>query len=174
VITQGFCTLILGCLLAACVSIHVESLSQQHYPARPSSEPIEVINTEPTLQHVKLARIIATSESASEDRLKDKILARARELGADAVVLGQADVIETMGSGSPFQDTMGATGSSNSLFGGWWSPFYLDPWTYAQAGTDQTTWTMYMSGVAIKFLRSDPPQAAEGKHESASVELDPR
>lgn len=166
-----FCLMAGGFLLAACVSIQVEPLSQQHYPASPSSESINVFDAEPSLPHVKLARIIATSQNASEDRLKDKILARARQLGADAVVLGQADVIETMGSGSPFQNTISAAGVSNSLFGGWWSPFYLDPWTYAQAGTDQTTWTLYLSGVAIKLLQTEPP-AADGDHRRATDQTD--
>ena len=151
--------LIHGYVLVACVSIQVEPLSDSHYPAVSQSQPMMVLDAEPARPHLKLARIIATSENASEDRLKEKILARARTLGADAIVLGKVDMIESMGTGSPFQNTMSATGVSTSLFGGWWSPFYLDPWTYQQTSSDQTSWTMYLSGVAIKYLATDEPLA---------------
>jgi hypothetical protein len=149
----GFALLIAtGCPLVGCVSIQVEPLSDQLYPAPSQRQSMAVLDAEPARPHVKLARIIATSQHATEDRLKDKILARAKALGADAVVLGQVDMIESMGAGAALQNTMSTTGVSGSFFGGWWSPFYLDPWTYQQTASDQTSWTMYLSGVAIKYI----------------------
>ena len=157
-----------GYVLVACVSIQVEPLSDRHFPAESESQPMPVLDAEPARPHLKLARIIATRQNASEDRLKENILSRARTLGADAIVLGTVDMIESMGTGSAFQNTMSATGVSTSLFGGWWSPFYLDPWTYQQTSSDQTSWTMYLSGVAIKYLATDEPlteREAESSHD---------
>ncbi len=65
------------------------------------------LESEPDSPHVKLARIIATSQSADEDELREKILARAATLGADAVVMGKSDVLESVGTGTVPQSTMG-------------------------------------------------------------------
>ena len=56
------------------------------------------LESEPDSPHVKFARIIATSQSADEDELREKILARAATLGADAVVMGKSDVLESVGT----------------------------------------------------------------------------
>ena len=146
-------------LFAACVSVQVEPLTQQPYPARSRTKSVALLRAEPTQPHVKLARIIATSHSASEDRLRDRILGQARSLGADAVILGRADVIESMGPSPLYQSPLSPAGTSVSPFGGgWWNPFYLDPWSFVQGGADQDRWTLYLSGVAIRY-----EQAEEGR-----------
>jgi hypothetical protein len=134
--------------LAACVSIRVEPLTREVYPPNSDRKHVQWLETEPQAPHVKLARIIATSQSADEDEMRDKILARAATLGADAVVLGKSDVLESVGTGAIPQSTMGpAEGSS----GGWW-PFYYDRWSFAQASVDETGLTEYLSGTAIRYL----------------------
>lgn len=144
-------------LLVACVSVRVEPLTHQSYPARSHQEPIEALQAEPFRPHVKLARIIATSQNASEETLRGRILGRARALGADAVVLGRADVIETLGSGPAYQSTMGPGGAGITGSGmapstlGWWTPFYLDPWSFVQGSSDQPGLILYLSGVAIRY-----------------------
>lgn len=55
------------------------------YPARSEGTAIQALQAEPAQPHVKLAQVIATSQSADEDALRDKILARASQLGADDV-----------------------------------------------------------------------------------------
>jgi hypothetical protein len=116
------------------------------------------LDAEPARPHVKLARIVATSEYATEETLREKILERARLLGADAVILGQADVIQAMGGGSGYQDTMAAVHPGGTpLFGGWGSPFYMDPWTYAQGASDHVERVLYLSGVAIRYTDPTTP-----------------
>ncbi len=158
---SGILLLVTVDLLAACVSVQVEPLTQERYAARTPGRPIPMLETEPVRPHIKLARVIATSEDASEDRLREKVLSRAAQLGADAVVLGKSDVIEAMGPGPAYQSTMDATGVSSSWFGGWWSPFYLDPWTYVQSSSDQVRWTLYLSGIAIRY-QDDETRASPG------------
>jgi hypothetical protein len=101
---------------------------------------------------VKLAHIIATSQNASEDTLRDRILSRARQLGADAVVLGKVDTFESMGPSPLFESTMPPV-SPSYMWGpwGWWTPFYLDPWSFVQGAADQTQQTLYVSGIAIRY-----------------------
>jgi hypothetical protein len=109
-------------VLAACVSVRVEPLTHEIYPPQASPESVQWLEIEPDSPHIKLARIIATSQTADEDRMREKILVRASAMGADAVVMGKFDVLESMGTGTAPQSTMGpAAGSS----GGWW-PFYYD------------------------------------------------
>jgi len=143
------CGVILSALLSlvACVSVRVEPLTHETYPPQTSDEPVQWLETEPASPHIKLARIIATSQSVDEDGLRDKILTRAATLGADAVVLGKSDVFESIGTGTPYQSTMGPGASS----GGW--PFYYDRWSFLQGSTDQTGRTEYLSGTAIRYVR---------------------
>ncbi len=149
------CGLILPAVLVlvACVSVHVEPLTHESYPPRASHEPVQWLETEPGSPYVKLARIIATSQSADEDWLRDKILARASMMGADAVVLGKSDVFESMGPSPLYESTLGPAADSFSAYsGGWWNPFYYDPWSFVQGAADQTGRTEYLSGTAIRYV----------------------
>ena len=142
-------------MLTACVSVRVEPLTHESYPPRASHEPVQWLETEPGSPHVKLARIIATSQSADEDRLRDKILARAGIMGADAVVLGKSDVLESMGPSPLYESTLGPAADSFSPYAGgwgWWNPFYYDPWSFVQGAADQTGRTEYLSGTAIRYV----------------------
>lgn len=87
--------------LTSCVSVHVEPLTHEVYPPKNGPESLQWLEAEPEAPHVKLARISATSQTADEDELREKILARAATLGADAVIMGKSDVLETVGTGSP-------------------------------------------------------------------------
>jgi hypothetical protein len=114
---------------------------------------VQWLETEPGSPYVKLARITATSQSADEDWLRDKILARASMMGADAVVLGKSDVFESMGPSPLYESTLGpAADSFNPYAGGWWNPFYYDPWSFVQGAADQTGRTEYLSGTAIRYV----------------------
>ena len=151
------CSLLLyTCVLfSGCVSLRVEPLTHESYPPRESIERVQVLGAEPRAAHVKLARIIATSESADEDQMQEKILARAKTLGADAVVMGKFDILESMGSGPLYESTLGPTADSFGPYsGGWgWWPFYYDPWSFVQGSADQIGRTEYLSGVAIRFTK---------------------
>jgi hypothetical protein len=141
-------------VLVGCVSVRVESLTHESYPPRANHTAVQWLETEPSSPHIKLARIIATSQSADEDRMRDKILARAETIGADAVVLGRSDVLESMMGPSPlYESTLGPAADSFSPYaGGWWSPFYYDPWSFVQGDADQIGRTEYLSGTAIRYV----------------------
>lgn len=149
-------------VFSSCVSLQVESLTEHRFQPRADLTQVEVLTSAPARPHIKLARLIATSDSASEDTLRERILARARQLGADAVVLGKADVLESMGPSPAYQPTISsAVANSNAVAWspwGWWTPFYRDPWSFAQSSADQTHFTVYLSGVAIRY-----DDAAAGK-----------
>lgn len=147
----GLCVILLGC-----VSVRVEPLTPESYPPRPNHNQVQWLETEPVSPHINLARIIATSQTADEDRMRDKILARAESMGADAVVLGRDDVVESMMGPSPlYESTLGPAANSFSPYAsgwGWWNPFYYDPWSFVQGAADQTGRTELLSGTAIRYL----------------------
>jgi hypothetical protein len=131
------------------VSLRVEPLSPQRY-APTQAAALNAFSREPDRPHVKLARITALTHYASEDTLRDKIAGKAAELGADAVIFGKADVIQSMGA-SPLTSTLSPAGTSGGYGGGWWNPFRLDSWSFLQSGTDASGWVLYLSGVAIRY-----------------------
>ena len=65
-------------ILSGCVTIQVEPLGHERYPPRSSTAEVAPLDVEPAQPHVNLARIIATSEYATEETLREKILKRAR------------------------------------------------------------------------------------------------
>lgn len=155
--------LVLG-LSSACVSVQVDPLTSKEFEPRPGSEEVTTLQREPNHGHVQIARIIATSEYASEDTLRDRILARAKELGADAVVLGEADVRRLSDRGPTFQSTMG-TGvpvgtTGNSYRSGYWNPFRMDAWSFTQGAGGGQGWMLHMSGLAIRYVSADEVHTA--------------
>lgn len=145
-------------VLSGCVSVRVEPLTHKSYAPRTGGNPVQWLDTEPNSPFIKLARIVATSDSADEDQLRKKILARADTLGADAVVMGKFDILESMGPSPLYESTLGPTAGSYGLYsGGWggWSPFYYDPWSFVQSDADQMERTEYLSGTAIRYYMDD-------------------
>jgi hypothetical protein len=154
-------------LSSACVSMRVDPLTGDTFEPRSGDDAVTTLQREPNHGHVQIARIIATSEYASEDTLRDRILAQAKELGADAVVLGEADVRRISDRGPSFQSTMssaipGAT-SANSYRSGYWNPFRMDAWSFTQGAGGGQGWMLHMSGLAIRYI-SDPELRAAPKN----------
>lgn len=102
-------TIILG-LVPGCVSVRVEPLTQQHYPPRNGIEPIQVLSAEPFRPSMKLARIVAPSQTVDEDALCERILTCTRQLDADDVILGKVDILEFMGPRTLYEFTVNAAG----------------------------------------------------------------
>ena len=157
-------TVALLALSSACVSVQVDPLTTKAFEPRSGGEGVTTLQREPNHGHVQIARIVATSEYASEETLRDRILERAKELGADAVVLGDADVRRLSDRGPTFQSTMG-TGvpgatSTNSYRSGYWNPFRMDAWSFTQGAGGGQGWMLHMSGLAIRYVTAEELRAA--------------
>ena len=103
-------TTMLG-VASGCMSVRVESLTQPHHHLRKGNEPVQVLSTGPFRSSMKLVRIIATSQTVEEDALRERVLTRARQLGADAVILGKIDIREFMGSSPLYEFTLSQAGT---------------------------------------------------------------
>lgn len=53
-----------------------------------------------------MARIVAASLSTNEERLEDRIVERTKWLGANAVILGKMDVLESMESRTLYESIL--------------------------------------------------------------------
>lgn len=154
--------LILGLLGIWCMScgqigtkIRVKPLAAEQYAAKPDNAVIDELNTEPERPYTKIAKLIATTQTDDEQTVRQKMLEKGGTLGADAVVITKVDVLRHMGRGR-FQSTLDPEVRASVFSGGPGSgiPMFFDPWTYQQAQQDGTTWTLVLSGVAIRYVDS--------------------
>ena len=162
-IFRPFMILILA-LSSACVSVQVDPLTAKEFEPRAGGDDVRTLQREPNRGYVQIARIVATSEYASEETLRDRILSRAKELGADAVVLGEADVRRLADRGPTFQSTMGSgiqgTTSASNYRSGYWNPFRMDAWSFSQGAGGGHGWMLHMSGLAIRYVSDEELHAA--------------
>ncbi len=158
-----FVILILA-LSSACVSVQVDPLTAKEFEPRAGGDDVRTLQREPNGGYVQIARIVATSEYASEETLRDRILSRAKQLGADAVVLGEADVRRLADRGPTFQSTMGSgmqgTTSASNYRSGYWNPFRMDAWSFSQGAGGGHGWMLHMSGLAIRYVSDEELRAA--------------
>jgi len=151
---------VFGAGLVACgdigVHVRVKPLEMGKYAPKPPGSVIDEWPSEPSRPHVKLAKLIATSDSDDEDILRAKIEEKARSIGADGVVMGKVDMLEHMGH-PRYQSTL-TSEVRNSVFSGGPGigiPMFFDPWTYQQTSAVEKSWTMYLSGVAIRYADTE-------------------
>ena len=78
--------LILTIILPGCASVDVHMLSSQTFT--PQTSTVEVLERAPTRPYVQIAFLTVNSGLMSEDSRREKIVEKASELGADAVVFG--------------------------------------------------------------------------------------
>lgn len=149
--------LIMGILCTGCegvgVKIRVTPLVAEEYSAKPQGAVVDELNTAPTRSYVKIAKLVATSQTADEETVRGKVVKRAGSLGADAVIINKVDVLKHMGH-PRYQSTMDPSVMHTIFTGGPGSgfPMFFDPWTYSMTSQDGTTWTLFVSGVAIRYV----------------------
>ena len=145
--------LFVGCsYLGLGIKVRVKPIATETYPPHTKDFPIQPLDAKPTRPYVKIAKLIATTHSDDEDEVREKILQKARPLGADAVIMGKADVLKHMGH-PRYQSTLTPEVRYSVMTGGPGSgiPLFFDPWTYVQTASDGTVWTLYLSGTAIRY-----------------------
>ncbi|WP_455379397.1 hypothetical protein [Petrachloros mirabilis] len=140
-------------LLTGCASTRVEYFVDPPYPAQSPSHQIEWLSTEPNRPHVDLARLILGSANLSEESLRQKIIERARALGADAVVTeGTASVASLPNPPYYEPSLLGPIGAGFGLYGyGWYTPYSSNPYLLTQGATDVPRVDRYLTGLAIRY-----------------------
>jgi hypothetical protein len=149
----GICLLFLTVLLNGCASTRVEYFVDPPYPAHDPKSQVEWLSTEPSRVHIELARITVGSANLGEDTLRQKIIDRARSLGADAVVAEGAALVNSLPN-PPFYERslFGPMGAAFGLYGyGWYTPYTSNPFLLTQGATDIPRTDRYLSGLAIRY-----------------------
>ena len=150
---------LLGILCITCgpigTKIRVKPLAAEQYAAKSNSALIEELDAAPQRPYTKIAKLIATTQTDDEETVRRKIVEKAGTLGADAVVITKVDVFRHMGN-PRYQSTLDPEVRASVFSGGPGSgmPMFLDPWTYQQTQQDGTTYTLFLSGVAIRYVDS--------------------
>ena len=148
---------LLGMVCSGCegvgVNIRVTPLVAEEYSAKPEGAVVDELDAAPTRPYEKIAKLVATSQTADEENVRGKVVKRAGSLGADAVIIDKVDVLKHMGH-PRYQSTMDPSVMHTIFTGGPGSgfPMFFDPWTYSMTSQDGTTWTLFVSGVAIRYV----------------------
>lgn len=135
--------------------IRVKPLADVQYAPKSQNTVVEELANEPQRPYTKIAKLIATTQTDDEQTVREKMVEKARTLGADAVFITKVDVLKHMGH-PRFQSTLDPEVQYSIFTGGPGSgiPLFFDPWTYQQTQQDGTTWTLFLSGVAIRYADS--------------------
>lgn len=144
----------IGALMVGC-STRVEHFTDQPYSPREKDVHVEWLSGEPIQPHIELARITVSSTLASDDTLRQRILDRARQLGADAVVAEVTAVVASR-TPSPYYEPglLGPMGAAFGLYGyGWYTPYSSNPFLFTQGAVDQPRLDKYLSGMAIRYQK---------------------
>ena len=89
--------LIIGC--AARVDVKVKRLHPDTFPPRAPHTVLDEWEIPPQRSYIEIAKLIATSAGKDEaDRVREGLLDRARQLGADGIILHKPDVLEEHGA----------------------------------------------------------------------------
>ena len=149
----------IGCLGIGCtakVAVKVKQLSPETFSPRAPHTVLDEWKVPPQRPYVEIAKLIATSRgSDGTDRVREGLMDRARQLGADGIIIHKADVLETHGAlHHNVNSSLGQLeeGQSELLSG---------PWFVEESSSDGTHFTYYLSATAIKYTSDHLPHDKE-------------
>ncbi len=117
-------TLPLWAVLAACASVDAVRLTNETFPPKSSPQEVEVLDQVPQCPHIALAELSIDDSSLDFGEIQDKIIEKAVELGADAVIFAkpQKEVQHQVAYSSPMMYSpwgYGAYAYPGWGYGGW-------------------------------------------------------
>ena len=150
-----------GCLMVACalgaigcsapVTMKVTRLSPDMFPPRPPQAVLDEWQIPPNQPYVEIAKLIATSTGPDEaDRVREKVVERARQLGADGIIINKTDVLEDIG---PTRSAV--TGSVQDVQEGQ-PELTVGPWFEQESPFFDERLTYYLHATAIKYRTNSP------------------
>ena len=115
--------------LSACSNVQVLRLTNETFAPRPMND-VEILDKEPTREHLRLAELAESSSTSSLDHLQRDILKKAARLGASAVVFSRPTVhteqrVAYAGGYSPW---------------GYYAPYYYGPGPRGYLGFSYGAW----------------------------------
>ena len=136
------------CVFGACgvgVNVQVKPLSPEIFPPMVEGKVLDEWNAPPKRPYRELAKLIATKAGDDEEMaVKQAVLVRARELGADAIIIVKTDVLEEMGH--PRYNTASTLEGESGFL-----PGVGTSWFAEETSSDSIRFTYYLSAIAIKY-----------------------
>lgn len=86
-----WCALSLWAASAACTSVDAVRLTNETFPSKASPQEVEILDQVPKCPHIALAELSIDDSSLNFGEIQDKIIKKAVELGADAVVFAKPE-----------------------------------------------------------------------------------
>lgn len=122
--------------VSACVTVDTILLTSEKFPPKDSAGEVAVLEQNPTRPHLDIAELRVGDSQISFGSLQHRILNRAAELGADAVVFArpQTQTIQQVAY-EPLYDQWGYN-----------SPYDGSPWGYGWYGGSYGGWGMWGGG----------------------------
>ena len=80
--------------VSACSNVPVLHLTSEEFSPRPIND-VQILEKEPTTEHLRLAEPVASSSTSSLDDLQRDIVKKAAKLGASAVVFSRPGLLRT-------------------------------------------------------------------------------
>lgn len=151
--------LLLAAMVSGCVGTRVEYFTDETYPARDQVEAVAWLAEAPAFPYLELARITVKSTNVGEESLRRSLSERARQLGADAVILETPVVVASAGP-TPYYEPgiLGPSGAAFGLYGyGWYSPYSSNPYVLVQGAVDQPRMERYLSAIVIRYQDDASP-----------------
>lgn len=138
-----------GC--ASKVSVNVKPLTSETFSPMPPNTVIDEWKIPPKQPYLELAKLIATSSGDDEEtHVRERLMNRARQLGADGIIVVKSDVSEERGN--PRYNTASTSEGGGSGGGEGGLPIFGIPWFAEETSSDSIRFTYYLSAIAIKYL----------------------
>jgi hypothetical protein len=151
---------LLGLAMTACASVDLVRTTSEHFRPKASIEEVEVLDQVPKCPHIALAEMSMDDASVSFETMQKKMLGKAAELGADAVVFAKPETqIEHQVAYQSMYSPWG--------YGGWmYAPYpygygYYGGWPGFGAGTMAVPYDVKeksLRGLAIRYTESGGPK----------------
>ena len=158
---------------AACAGVDVMRLTGKTFPPKPSVDDVELLDREPARPHIRLAVLRMEDSSMSFARMQERMLSRAADLGADAVVFAEpVRRLERQVVTTPVYSPWSYT---SSFYGpAWGYGASYGPWAWSgYAGTMTLPYDVPVKslvGTAIRYIDGEPPQLKQGPSQDGGVD----
>ncbi|WP_447971965.1 hypothetical protein [Nitrospira sp. Kam-Ns4a] len=144
--------------LTACTSVDMIRMTNETFPPKASTDEVEVLDRVPTCPHIQLAELIIEESTDSYDAMQAKILKKAAQLGADAVLFAKPEkeirhqVAYSSPMVGPWAYPMGWG------YGGWMYDPYGFGMGYGSMAVPYDQAVRSLKGLAIRYTNASGPR----------------
>jgi len=156
-------------MLLGCTSVDMVRMTSEQFPPKRSVDEVEVLQQIPACPHVALAELSSEDTSSGYETMQQKMLQKAAELGADAVVFAKPEQqIQHQVAYQPMYGGLGygpfGYGGMGGLGGMAYGPYsygmgYYGGWpAFGGGAVPYDVEVKSLKGLAIRYTQSSGPK----------------